>query len=104
MCLVFIILKVNGSGSPFNVIIAYGQLIALGFRLSGNMRNKTLCFFGEKFTNVALSLLGLLNLDFFHTILPKLCISNQHITILLFNSHISFNYHPSCLFVLKIAR
>ena len=44
MCLVFIILKVNESGSPFNVIIAYGQLIALGFRLSGNMRNKTLCF------------------------------------------------------------
>ena len=51
------------------------------------MRNKTLCFFGEKFTNVALSLLGLLNLDFFHTILPQLCISTRFkaINILLFD-------------------
>ena len=87
MCLAFIILKVNGSGSPFNLIIVYSQLIALGFRLSGNVRNKTLCFFGEKFTNMALSLLGFLNLDFFHAILPPLCISTslKAINILLFD-------------------
>ena len=77
MCLAFIILKVNGSGSPFNIIIVCGQLIVLGFRLCGNMRNKTFCFFGKKFTNMALSLLGFLNLDFFHAILPPLCISTS---------------------------
>ena len=87
MCLAFIILKVNGSGSPFNIIIAYGQLIALGFRLSGNMCNKTFCFFGENFTNIALSLLGFLNLDFFNAILPPLCISTslKAINVLLFD-------------------
>ena len=87
MCLAFIIFKVNGSASPFNIIIAYGQLIALGFRLSGKIRNITLCFFGEKFTNMALSLLGFLNLDFFHVILPPLCVSTslRPINVLLFD-------------------
>jgi hypothetical protein len=80
-----VILK--GTSSPFNVIIMYAQLATVGLKLGGNLNTRLVCFIGQTFTTVVVTTLGVFNLDFFHKVIPPLCISPSFkaINVLIFD-------------------
>ena len=87
MYLTVILLQIKGTSSPFNVITTYGQLVIIAVMVSSGLHAKVICFTNNKFTVSFLTLVGVLNLDFFRFIIPPLCISAsmKSITVLLFD-------------------
>ena len=77
LCLAFIPLQVKGTSSPLNIIITYAQLGSIEFKLSGNLQNEIVCYIGQTFTNIIITILGFSNLDFFYVTFPPLCISSS---------------------------
>jgi hypothetical protein len=85
--LLVILFQIKGTSSPFNVIIMYAQLAIVGLKLGGNLNTRLVCFIGQTFTTVVITTLGVFNLDFFHKVIPPLCISPSFkaINILIFD-------------------
>ena len=85
--LILILFQIKGTSSPFNVIIMYGQLATVGLKLGGNLNTRLVCYIGRTFTTVVITTLGVFNLDFFHKVIPPLCISPsfKSINILIFD-------------------
>ena len=87
LCLLLILLQVKGTSSPFNVIIMYGQVATAGLKLGGSLNTRLACYIGQTFTGIAITTLGVFNLDFFHQVIPPLCISPtfKAINVLIFD-------------------
>ena len=75
ICLAFIPLQIKGTSSPLNIIITYAQMGVIGLKLSGTLNNAILCYAGQKFYKVIITILGVWNLDFFYVVFPPVCIS-----------------------------
>ena len=73
----FIPLQINGASSPFNVIFTYSQLVVIGMKLDSTLTSYIVCVVGQRFTNMLMTAIGFLNLDFFHLFLPPSCVSNS---------------------------
>ena len=74
MCLLFTLFEIKGTSSPLNIIILYAQIGALGFKISGIMKNALVCFVGKRMTIALETVLGVWNLDFLNVAFPHLCI------------------------------
>ena len=87
LCLLLMLFQIKGTSSPLNVIITYAQIAAMGLKLDGNLRARLVCYIGRTFTSIVLTSLGVFNLDFFHRVIPPLCISPsfKSIDVLLFD-------------------
>ena len=86
MYLVVILFQIKGTSSPLNVIITYSQL-SVQIIVSIRLHVKLVCFLGPTLATVALTVVGVSNLDFFRFVVPPLCISSslKSINMLLFD-------------------
>ena len=75
MYLIFIPLQISATSSPYNVVITYIQLIEIGFKFRVTLQSRVGCTFGQTFTKVILTTAGIWNLDYFHFLLPPLCVT-----------------------------
>lgn len=73
--LVVILLQIKGTSCPLNITITYSQLSVNILMISSRLHNKLVCRFGQKFAVMVLTIFGVLNLDFFHFLIPPLCIN-----------------------------
>ena len=91
MYLVVILFQIKGTSSPLNVIITYSQL-SIQIMVSVRLHVKLVCFLGPTLTTITLTFIGVSNLDFFHFVIPPLCISTsfKSINVLLFDYVIAF--------------
>ena len=87
LCLLLMLFQIKGTSCPLNVIITCAQLAAMVLKIDRNLRTQLVCYIGQTFTNIVVTSLGMFNLDFFHTVIPPLCISPsfKSIDILLFD-------------------
>ena len=87
LCLLLMLFQIKGTSCPLNIIITCAQLAAMGLEVDGNLHTQLVCYIGQTFTNIVVTSLGVFNLDFFHTVIPPLCISPsfKSIDILLFD-------------------
>ena len=93
LCLLLILFQIKGTSSPLNVIITYAQITAMGLKVDGNLCARLVCYIGQAFTNIIVTILGVFNLDFFHTVIPPLCISPSFKSInVLFFDYIVASY------------
>ena len=92
LCLVVILLQIKGTSSPLNVIIMYFQVCAVGLKISGGTHNRLVCYFGRVFIISILTVIDVMNLNFFHALTPPLCISpsTKAINSLLFDYLVAF--------------
>ena len=92
LCLVIMLLQIKGTASPFNAIIIYSQICAVALKISGGIHKQLICYFGRITVNIFLTVIDILNLDFFRAIIPPLCISPSTTAInsLLFNYLVAF--------------
>ena len=70
------LLKIKGSSCPWNIIIAYSQLTVNTITYDFHLRHVITCFVGSKMSIAILTFLGISNLDFFHIVIPPLCVSS----------------------------
>lgn len=100
MYLVVILFQVKGASSPLNVIITYSQL-SIQIMVSIRFQVKLVCFLGPTSATVALTVLGISNLDFFRFVVPPLCISSslKSVSVLLFDYVTAFYPIVLTLFV-----
>lgn len=73
--LVIILFQIKGTSSPFNIIITYGQLGVNAMIVTSGFYAKVICFTGRWFTTFILTIVGVVNLDFFRLLIPPLCVS-----------------------------
>ena len=87
LCLLLMLFQIKGTSSPLNMIIMYAQLITMGLKIDRSLHIRLSCYVGHTFTRVIVTSLGVFNLDFFHTIIPPLCVSSsfKSINVLLFD-------------------
>jgi hypothetical protein len=92
MYLAVVLFEINGTASPFNVIITYIQLSVNGLMVASGLYVILACNLSTKFPQYFLTLFGIWNLDFFRLILPPVCVSTstKAIDILLFDYIIAF--------------
>ena len=92
MYLLVILFQIKGTSSPLNVIITYCQLFIIASVVSNGVRQRIACCLGPTLTTAALTIVGVLNLDFFHLVVPPMCVSSsfKSIDILLFDYIIGF--------------
>ena len=62
--LVVILFQIKGTSSPFNIIITNGQLGINAIMVGSGFHASIACFTNKRFTNIALTLGGVLNLVF----------------------------------------
>ena len=75
MYLVVVLFKINGTCSPFNIIITNCQLDLNAITISSGFHDRLICITSKTFIKIILTLIGGLNLDFFRFVIPPLCIS-----------------------------
>ena len=92
MYVVVVLFQIKGTSSPLNVIITYAQLCVCAVKISVGVRIRIVCFLGPTLTSIVLSVLSVVNLDFFHFILPPMCVSPslRSINIFIFDYVIAF--------------
>ena len=72
MYLILIPLQINGTSSPFNIIITYAQLTAIGLKA---LHSTVVCYIGQTYTDIVF-LLGILDLrKAFDTVDHKMLLS-----------------------------
>ena len=71
MYLIIILFQIKGTASPLNVFIMYSQLCVNVLTIRSILRVKLACFMGQKFTTVFLTVIGVMNLDFFRFLTPN---------------------------------
>ena len=65
LCLMFMLLQIKGTSSPLNVIIKYSQLCAIGLKIGGGIHSRLMCYFGQASMTITLTVVDVLNLEFF---------------------------------------
>ena len=87
MYLVIILFQIKGTCSPFNIIITHCQLGINTIMTGSGLYARLMCIINQRFIRFAVTLFGVLNLDFFRYIIPPLCISPsmKSVHILLFD-------------------
>ena len=87
MYIAVVLLQIKGTSSPFNIIMAYGQIIINAVMIGSDMHIKMTCFTSKNITVLLLTIFGVLNLDFLRFVISPLCISAslKSITVLLFD-------------------
>ena len=75
LCLVIILLEIKGTSSPLNAIIAYFQMFAVGLEVGEGTHSRLVCYFGRVTMISVTTVINILNLDFFHALIPPFCIS-----------------------------
>ena len=87
LCLLLMLFQIKGTSTPLNVIVMYAQLVTMGLKFDRNLRTRLSCYIGHTFTVIIVTSLGVFNLDFFHTLIPPLCVSPsfKSINVLLFD-------------------
>ena len=75
--LVVILVQIKGTSCPLNITITYSQLSVNILMISSRLHNKLVCRFGEKFAIMIFTVFGILNLDFFHFLIPPLCVHSS---------------------------
>ena len=85
--LAVILFQIKGTCSPFNTIITNYQLGLNAIMIGSGLHARIICMTNQGFINIILTLLGVLNLDFFRFFIPPLCISPslKSIHVLLFD-------------------
>ena len=78
--LVVIMFQIKGTSSPLNVIITYSQL-SIQILVSVRLHVKLVCFLGPTLATIALTAVGISNLDFFRFVIPPLCITSSFTSI-----------------------
>ena len=86
MYIAVVLLQIKGTSSPFNIIMAYGQILTNSVMIGSTYIELT-CFTSKNITILFLTIFGVLNLDFLRFVIPPLCISAslKSITVLLFD-------------------
>ena len=77
MYLIFALLQINLTSSPLNLIVMYVQFIVLLFKIDGNVYFEAVYSVGRLPMKILFTVLAIANLDFFHMVLPALCISTR---------------------------
>ena len=92
MYLAVVLFEINGTASPFNVIITYVQLSVNGIMVGSGLYVTLACNLSRKFPQYFLTLFGIWNLDFFRLVLPPVCVSTftKAINVLLFDYIVAF--------------
>ena len=92
MYLAVVLFEINGTASPFNVIITYSQLSINDIMIGSGIYVTLVCNLSRKFPRYFLTLFGIRNLDFFRLVLPPVCVSTftKAIDILLFDYIVAF--------------
>ena len=92
MYLAVVLFEIKGTSSPLNIVITYCQLGANAIMVGTGIHPKLVCFTDQKFTVLILTLLSIWNLDFFHLVIPPLCVSTslKFVHILLLDYIIAF--------------
>ena len=92
LCIVVILLQIKGTSSPLNFIITYCQLCAVGLKISEGIQSRLACYFSHESIISILTVIDILNLDFFRVLIPPLCISPSTTAInsLLFDYLVAF--------------
>ena len=85
--LLVILFQIKGTCSPFNIIITNCQIGLNAIMIGSGLHIRLICITNQRFANIALTLIGVLNLDFFRFLIPPLCISPslKSIHVLLFD-------------------
>ena len=86
LCWLLMFFQIKGTSSPFNVVIMCAQLVTMGLKLDSDLHARLSCYIGHTLTSIVITGLGVFNLDFFHALIPPLCVSPslKSINILLF--------------------
>ena len=92
MYLAVVLFGIKGTSSPLNIVITYCQLGLNAVMVGTVFHARLVCFTGHKLDVLILTLLGVWNLDFFHFVIPPLCVSTslKVVHILLFDYIIAF--------------
>ena len=77
MYLIFTLLQINLTSSPLNLIVMYVQVLVLLFKVDGNIYFEAVYMIGRLPMKILFTVLAITNLDFFHVVLPALCISTR---------------------------
>ena len=85
MYLFVVLFQIKGTSSPLNVIITYSQLCVCPFSVSARVHVRMSCFLGQTLDTVAMTIIGVTNLDFFRFVVPPMCTSTSFKSI---NVHI----------------
>ena len=87
MYIAVILFQIKGTSSPFNIIIAFGQVGINAAMIGTGIHIKLTCLTTKFFTDPFIAILGVVNLDFLCFVIPPLCISSslKSITVLLFD-------------------
>ena len=85
--LVVVLFQINGTSSPFNIIITNCQLGINAIMIGSGLHARIIHVTSKRFATATLTLIGVLNLDFFRFIIPPLCIdpSLKSLHVLLFD-------------------
>ena len=103
MLVVIMVLQIKGTASPWNIIITYSQLVVNVMMYDVPLNNCIQCYVGKKVTLLLITILGVLNLDFFRLVIPPLCISSSLKAIdILFFDYITALY-PILIIILVYA-
>ena len=94
MYLVVILFQIKGTCSPFNITITNYQMALNAVMIGSGFHNRIICMTNQGFIKICLTVIGVLNLDFFRFVIPPLCISPslKSIHVLLFDYIIAV--HP----------
>lgn len=72
-----IVLQIDGTSSPMNVMMTYSQMFINGLNYGSRLQRRLLCYLGQDVTNFIIAVFGAWNLDFFHTYIPPMCVSES---------------------------
>ena len=78
MFVIIMFLQIKGTASPWNIIIAYSQLVVNALMYDVTLRNLIRCY---KMSVILITILGVSNLDFLRLVIPPLCINSSMTTI-----------------------
>ena len=92
MYLLFALFQINLMSSPLNLIVLFLQFVVQEMKSNSIVHFKGVQYIGHVPIKILFTLFAVLNLDFFHMILPPLCIttSMKAVNILLFDYIIAF--------------
>ena len=87
MYIAVVLLQIKGTSSPFNIIMAYGQILTNSVMIGSYTYIKMTCFTSKNVAILFLTIFGVFNLDFLRFVISPLCISAslKPITVLLFD-------------------
>ena len=77
MYLILALLQINLTSSPLNLIVTYVQFCVLLLKVDGNIYFEAVYNVGQLPMKILFTAMAVTNLEFFHMVLPALCISTK---------------------------